>query len=52
MKTFLSSISNYKYQDTEKVVGRSIRKSIFEVIQKDYPNFNLKSFISISELNQ
>ena len=52
MKTFISSLSKKEYQETEKVFGKSIRKAIFDVIQDEHPNFNLKSMISISELNQ
>ena len=52
MKTFTSSLSKKEYQETEKVFGKSIRKAIFDVIQDEHPNFNLKSMISISELNQ
>ena len=52
MKTFTSSLSKKEYQESEKVFGKSIRKAIFDVIQVDYPDFNLKSMISISELNQ
>ena len=52
MKTFISSISNKEYQEAEKVVGKSIRKSIFDLIEKEHPDFNAKGVISISELNQ
>jgi hypothetical protein len=52
MKKFISSISNREYQESEKVLGKSIRKSIFDPILSEFPDFNLKSFISISELNQ
>jgi uncharacterized membrane protein len=52
MKTFISSISNREYQESEKVLGKSIRKSIFDIILSEFPDFNLKCVISISELNQ
>jgi uncharacterized membrane protein len=52
MKTFISSISNREYQESEKVIGKSIRKSIFDIILSEFPDFTLKSNISISELNQ
>ena len=52
MKTFISSISKKEFQDTEKVIGKSIRKSIYTLIKKEYPDFNTKSLLSISELNQ
>ena len=52
MKTFVSNISNIEYPETEKVNARIIRKSIFDIIQKEHPDFNHQSHISISELNQ
>jgi uncharacterized membrane protein len=52
MKTFISDISNREFQESEKVVSKSIRKAIFDIIRSEYPTFNLKSVISISELNQ
>ncbi|MFD0990946.1 DUF1003 domain-containing protein [Mariniflexile jejuense] len=52
MKTFLSSISKTEFQESEKVYAKTIRKSIFELIKKDHPNFNSKSLIAIVELNQ
>ena len=32
--------------------AKAIRKSIFDIIKKDYPSFNHNSYISVSELNQ
>lgn len=52
MKTFISALSKNEYQESEKVVGKSIRKAIFDLIKRDCEDFNLKSFISLSELNQ
>ncbi len=52
MKTFVSSISQKEFQETEKVHAKAIRKSIFNLIKNDVPEFNSKSLISISELNQ
>ena len=51
MKTFISSLSQQEFQDSEKIQAKSIRKSIFNLILKEYPDFNLKSIISVSELN-
>jgi len=51
MKTFISNISNIEFPDTEKVNAKIIRKSIFDLIQKDHPEFNRQSHLSISELN-
>jgi uncharacterized membrane protein len=52
MKTFISNISNIEFPDTEKVNAKIIRKSIFDLIQKDHPEFNRQSHLSVSELNQ
>lgn len=52
MKTFVSNISNSEFPETEKVNAKTIRKSIFELIQKEHPDFNRQSHLSISELNQ
>jgi len=52
MKTFVSSISQNEFQDSEKVHAKAIRKSIFDLIKKDHPEFNPKSLIAIVELNQ
>lgn len=52
MKTFISSISKNEFQYSERVLAKSIRKSIFDLIKKEYPDFNSKSSISITELNQ
>ncbi|GGW63666.1 putative membrane protein [Winogradskyella epiphytica] len=52
MRNFISSISNIEYQISEKVIGKSIRKSIFDLIKSEYSDFNTESIISISELNQ
>jgi uncharacterized membrane protein len=52
MKTFVSSISKKEFPENEKVIGKIIRKSILDLIKKDYPDFDVKCYISISELNQ
>ncbi len=51
MATFISSISNQEFPISEQVFGKTIRKSIFDVILIDHPKFNKKSSISLSELN-
>ncbi|WP_100611347.1 DUF1003 domain-containing protein [Confluentibacter lentus] len=51
MKTFVSSISKKEFPENEKVIGKSIRKSILDTIKNDYPDFDATSYISISELN-
>ena len=52
MKTFVSSISKKEFPESEKVSGKSIRKSILDLIKTDYPDFDAKCYLSISELNQ
>lgn len=52
MKTFISSISKTEFQDNEKVHAKAIRKSIFNLIKREHPDFNAKSLIAIVELNQ
>ena len=52
MKTLISTISQKEFPENERVLAKSIRKSIFDLIKKDSPEFNGKSVISISELNQ
>ncbi|MBO0591140.1 DUF1003 domain-containing protein [Cellulophaga sp. E16_2] len=51
MKTFVSNISQKEFPINEKFVGGTIRKSIFDIIIKDYPSFTKKSFLALSELN-
>ncbi len=51
MKTFYSDISNREFPVSEKVSGKTVRPSIFDLIQKDYPQFTADNFISGSELN-
>jgi uncharacterized membrane protein len=51
MKTFRSDISNIEFPISEKISARTIRHSIFNLIQKDNPQFSRESFISLSELN-
>lgn len=51
-KSFISCISQNEFSESEKVHAKIIRKSIFELIQKDHKNFNRNSLMSISELNQ
>jgi len=52
MKTFISAISQKEFPETEKVHAKTLRKSIFELVQNEHPEFNHKSNISLSELNQ
>jgi len=50
MKTFSSDISNIEFPVSEKVSAKTIRHSILNLIQKDYPQFSHESNISLSEL--
>ena len=52
MKTFVSSISQSEFPESEKVHAKTIRKSIFELIKKDHPNITAKSCIALVEMNQ
>ena len=51
MKTFISDISGNEFPNDEMISGRTIRKSILTFIQKENPQFNSQSKISLSELN-
>ena len=51
MKSFISDISKNEFPITDKVSGRQVHSSIFNLIVKDYPDFNTKCNLSISELN-
>jgi uncharacterized membrane protein len=51
MATFKSDLSNKNFPSSEKISGKSVRKSILELIQKDYPQFTTDMFISDTELN-
>lgn len=51
-KTFISSISQNEFLESEKVHAKIIRKSIFDLIQKDHNEFTRNSLMSISELNR
>jgi uncharacterized membrane protein len=51
MKTFISDISNIEFPISEKVSAKTIRHSILDLIQKDYPQFSHDSYLALSELN-
>ncbi len=52
MATFQSDLSNKEFSIAEKVSAKTIRQSILNLIQKDYPQFSNDSYLSRSELNQ
>lgn len=51
MKTFRSDLSNLEFPISEKVSGKTVRSSIFKLIEKDHPQFTPDMFLSLSELN-
>ncbi|MCX6304031.1 MAG: DUF1003 domain-containing protein [Bacteroidetes bacterium] len=51
MKTFFSDLSNIEFPVSDRVSGRTVRKSILELIQLDSPQFTTDKFLSIGELN-
>jgi uncharacterized membrane protein len=51
MKTFISDISKKEFPVTEKVSAKTIRHSVLNLIQKDYPQFSHDSYLTLSELN-
>lgn len=52
MKTFVSSISNKEFPESERMQAKTVRKSIFDLIKTEHPSFNHNSYLSISELNE
>lgn len=51
MKTFISNISGNEFPISEKISGKTVRRPILNLIQKDNPEFTTDSFLSTSELN-
>lgn len=51
METFKSDLSNKKFPASERISGKSIRKSVFDLILKDYPKFTPDMYLSDTELN-
>jgi uncharacterized membrane protein len=51
MKIFKSDISNNEFPIADKVSAKTLRPSIFELIQNDVPKFTIDNFLSMSELN-
>ncbi|MCZ2223165.1 MAG: DUF1003 domain-containing protein [Chitinophagales bacterium] len=48
---YISEISKTSVPTRVAVFGKDIRQAIFDLIKKEYPNFNEKSVISLKELN-
>jgi uncharacterized membrane protein len=51
MKTFISDASKQSFPAHQMVNGNTIHPSIFDLIQKDYPDFNGNCKIALEELN-
>lgn len=51
MEIFTSAISGKEFPIEECVYGKNVRKSIFDCIKSEFPNFREGSQLSISELN-
>jgi uncharacterized membrane protein len=51
MESFISEISGKEFSINEQLKGEMIRRPIFNLIQKDCPQFNDQSLLSITELN-
>lgn len=51
MNSFCSNISGKEYPVTERICGKTIRRSILNLIRKDYPEFTEDSCLSIEELD-
>lgn len=52
MNTATCQVSKKKFPITELYKGRSLKKEILDLIQKDHPGFNEESYISIKNLNE
>ncbi len=52
MGTLKSGLTGEKISASEKISGKSIRESIFNLIKKDHPEFDKEDFISTEELNK
>jgi uncharacterized membrane protein len=52
MDIFKSDLSNAEFPASEKISGKSVRKSIMALILKDHPNFSKDKFLSETELNR
>jgi hypothetical protein len=52
MNTATCQVSKKKFPITELYKGRLLRKELLNLIQKDHPDFNEESYISIENLNE
>lgn len=51
METFVSDLSKKEYPLADQVSGKFVRRSILDLICKDYPQFTAECKLAISELN-
>ena len=51
MESFVSSLSGKEFPVSEKVSGKIIRESVFNLIQNENPGFTRNMYLSINELN-
>jgi uncharacterized membrane protein len=51
MKTFISDISKTEFPISERIPGKTIRRSVLSAIQEEHPDFSANHFLSESELN-
>ena len=52
METFISDLSKHKFLVKDKISGKSIRKSILELIIEDHPTFTQDMYLSEKELDR
>lgn len=51
MKTFISDISHNEFPVNEKISAKSIRPTVYKLIQKEHPEFTKEQHLSLTELN-
>ncbi|WP_428224915.1 DUF1003 domain-containing protein [Flavobacterium sp.] len=51
MNNYISALSGHEIETSDVIFAKTIRKSVFQLIQQDYPNFTKESVISLAELN-
>ena len=51
MQKFVSDVSGREYAQRERILAKAVRKPIFDLIQKEHPEFNDSCSLSLDELN-
>jgi len=51
METFRSDLSDKEFPVSDRVSAKTVRGSILELIQKEYPQFSQDNYMSLSELD-